>query len=278
MKNSMKIAGIDTGYGQPFFLMAGPCIAESRDLLFEVASQMKEMTSRLGIPYIFKSSFDKANRSSINGYRGPGMDKALSWLLDVKKELGLPIVTDIHEASQAREVAEVADVLQIPAFLCRQTDLIVAACDTGRTVNVKKGQFLSPWEVKNIVDKLKSAGSESFCITERGTSFGYNNLVVDARSFPVIRSLGAPVVFDGTHSAQLPGGMGSQTGGMREFIPNQARAAVANGIDGLFMEVHPNPEKGLSDPATMYPLEQMEALLTTLISLDKIIKSHEQSH
>jgi len=268
----VKCGNIEFGGNLPFVLIAGPCIAESRELLFEIAGKVKEITQRLGIPYIFKSSFDKANRSSINGYRGPGMDKALGWFSELKKELNLPILTDVHDKDQCKEVASVVDVLQIPAFLCRQTDLIQAAAETNRVIHVKKGQFLSPWEVKNIIEKVESCGNQNLCITERGTSFGYNNLVVDQRSFPVIRGFGVPVIFDGTHSAQLPGGMGTQTGGMREFIPNQVRAAVANGIDGLFMEVHPTPEKGLSDPATMYPLDKIEELLNLAQKIDSLVK------
>lgn len=264
--------GVSIGGKSPFVLMAGPCIAESRELLFEVAGHMQEICRDLNIPYVFKSSFDKANRSSISGYRGPGVETALSWFSDVKHELNVPILTDVHLPEQCKMVAEVADILQIPAFLCRQTDLIQAAAETGKMINAKKGQFLSPWEVKNIVSKVESCGNTKVSITERGFSFGYNNLVVDQRSFPVIRGFGVPVVFDGTHSVQLPGGLGSSTDGQREFIPNLTRAAVANGIDGLFMECHPEPSKGLSDPTTMYPLKQMRALLSQLKILDSIVK------
>ena len=264
--------GVSIGGKAPFVLMAGPCIAESRELLFEVAGHMQEVCRDLNIPYVFKSSFDKANRSSISGYRGPGVETALSWLSDVKRELNVPILTDVHLPEQCKMVAEVADILQIPAFLCRQTDLIQAAAETGKMINAKKGQFLSPWEVKNIISKVESCGNAKISITERGFSFGYNNLVVDQRSFPVIRGFGVPVVFDGTHSVQLPGGLGSSTDGQREFIPNLTRAAVANGIDGLFMECHPEPSKGLSDPTTMYPLKQMRALLSQLKILDSIVK------
>jgi len=272
-----ECATYKVGGKYPFILLAGPCVAESRDLVFQVAEHMLAVTNELKIPYVFKSSFDKANRSSISGYRGPGIEKALGWLQEVKEKFNIPIVTDVHLPEQCAMVAEVADILQIPAFLCRQTDLVQAAAQTGKVVNVKKGQFLSPWDTKNIVEKVRSCGNEKVMITERGCSFGYNNLVVDPRSFPVIReTVGAPVVFDATHSVQLPGGLGSSTGGQREYIPNLARAAVANGIDGLFMETHPTPEKGLSDPTTMYPLHDMKNLLTTLKLLDTIVKDHSE--
>ncbi|MCJ8347781.1 3-deoxy-8-phosphooctulonate synthase [bacterium] len=264
---------ISIGGNAPFVLLAGPCVAESKELLFLIAKEMKEMCQELEIPYVFKASFDKANRSSINGYRGPGIETGLKWLQEVKDEFDIPIVTDVHNPDQCAQVAEVADILQIPAFLCRQTDLIKAAAETNKVINVKKGQFLSPWEVQNIIDKVKSCGNDKVMITERGCSFGYNNLVVDPRSFPVIRKMGVPVVFDGTHSVQLPGGLGSSTGGQREFIPNLTRAAVANGIDTLFMEVHPEPEKGLSDPTTMYHLDKMKALLTQLKKIDQLVKA-----
>lgn len=272
-----ECANYKVGGKHPFILLAGPCVAESRDLVFQVAEHMLAVTTELKIPYVFKSSFDKANRSSISGYRGPGIEKALGWLQEVKEKFNIPIVTDVHLPEQCAMVAEVADILQIPAFLCRQTDLVQAAAQTGKVVNVKKGQFLSPWDTKNIVEKVRSCGNEKVMITERGCSFGYNNLVVDPRSFPVIReTVGAPVVFDATHSVQLPGGLGSSTGGQREYIPNLARAAVANGIDALFMETHPTPEKGLSDPTTMYPLHDMKNLLTTLKLLDTIVKDHSE--
>ena len=269
-----KICSLEVGGKTPFFLIGGPCVAESRELLFEVCEEMVSICGQLEIPYIFKTSFDKANRSSISGYRGPGMRQTLEWLGELKETFSVPILTDVHEPSQCAIAAEVADVLQIPAFLCRQTDLIKAASDTGVALNIKKGQFLSPWEVKNIVDKAQSCGNERVSITERGFSFGYNNLVVDQRSFAVIRSMGIPVVFDGTHSVQLPGGLGSSTDGQREFIPNLTRAAVANGIDGLFMEVHPDPARGLSDPTTMYPLSQMKELLTQLKAFDRLVKGN----
>jgi 2-dehydro-3-deoxyphosphooctonate aldolase (KDO 8-P synthase) len=264
---------ISIGGKSPFVLLAGPCVAESKELLFLIAKEMKSMCEDLNIPYVFKASFDKANRSSINGYRGPGIETGLAWLKEIKETFDIPIVTDVHNPNQCAQVAEVADILQIPAFLCRQTDLIKAAADTNKIVNVKKGQFLSPWEAQNIIDKVRSCGNDRVMITERGCSFGYNNLVVDPRSFPIIRNMGVPVVFDGTHSVQLPGGLGSSTGGQREFIPNLTRAAVANGIDSLFMEVHPEPEKGLSDPTTMYHLHKMKALLTQLKKIDELIKA-----
>jgi 2-dehydro-3-deoxyphosphooctonate aldolase (KDO 8-P synthase) len=261
------------GGKQRFALLAGPCIAESKELLHQICETMMEICERQNLVYVFKTSFDKANRSSINSYRGPGEEKALEWVLELKEKYSVPVVMDVHEPAQCERIAKVADILQIPAFLCRQTDLVTAAAATGKIVNVKKGQFLSPWDVGNIATKCEEMGNKNVAITERGFSFGYNNLIVDPRTFPVIRSLGYPVIFDATHSVQLPGGLGSSTGGQREFIPNLARAAVANGIDGLFMEVHPEPKKGLSDPTTMYPLHQVEELLKTLISLDDVVKN-----
>ncbi len=268
-----QIDSLTVGGKSPFFLIAGPCIAESRDLLFEVGRKMSKTCQDLGIPYIFKTSYDKANRSSVDGYRGPGIKTTLGWLEELKTELGVPILTDVHNPKDCAMAASVADVLQIPAFLCRQTDLIHAAAETSRALNIKKGQFMSPFEVKNIVQKAEAFGNSRVSITERGFSFGYNNLVVDQRSFPIIRALGIPVVYDATHSVQLPGGLGSSTGGQREYIPNLSRAAVANGIDGLFMEVHPKPEKGLSDPTTMYPLHKAPELLATLKKLDQLVKA-----
>jgi len=270
--NQYSVRDIEVGGKTPFFLIAGPCVAESRELLFEVCERMISICSELEIPYIFKTSFDKANRSSIDAYRGPGMDLALQWLGELKDQFQIPILTDVHEAEQCEAAAEVADILQVPAFLCRQTDLISAAAQTEAALNIKKGQFLSPWEVKNIVDKAYAAGNQRVSITERGFSFGYNNLIVDQRSFPIIRSMDIPVIFDGTHSVQLPGGLGSSTDGQREFIPNLTRAAVASGIDGLFMEVHPEPSKGLSDPTSMFPLDEIKELLTQLKAIDRIVK------
>lgn len=267
------LANFTVGGKQGFFLLAGPCVAESRELVFEIAQEMKNICQKLHIPYVFKTSFDKANRSSIHSYRGPGMTKALGWLQELKDKLNLPIVVDVHEPAQCAVLAEVADILQIPAFLCRQTDLLQAAAASGRVVNVKKGQFLSPLEVKNIVSKLEESANSRIMITERGASFGYNNLVVDPRSFQIIRSFGVPVIFDATHSVQLPGAQGTITGGQREFIPVLARAAVAAGVDGLFMEVHPNPNQGLSDPATMWALDQVEPLLHSLQQIDVAVKN-----
>jgi len=254
-----------------FTLIAGPCVIESRDLAFEVAEQVKAITDRLGIRYVFKASFDKANRSSGGSYRGPGVEAGLAVLADVKQQLGLPVLTDIHESQQAAQVSEVVDVLQIPAFLCRQTDLLLAAAaairDTDKTINVKKGQFLAPWDMVQVVNKLREAGVNNIWLTERGSSFGYNTLVVDYRGLPQLREMGCPVIFDATHSVQQPGGQGSSSGGQREFVAPLARAAVAVGIDGLFMEVHPDPDKGLSDGPNMVPLHRLEPLLEQLLAI-----------
>jgi 2-dehydro-3-deoxyphosphooctonate aldolase (KDO 8-P synthase) len=256
-----------TAGGDRLFLIAGPCMAESRDLCFTVAEKAKGVCDRLGIGYIFKASFDKANRTSGVGPRGPGREEGLAILRDVKDAFGVPALTDIHESCQAAPVAEVCDVLQIPAFLCRQTDLLLSAAATGKPVNVKKGQFLSPWDMKNAVAKLEAAGAAGLLLTERGASFGYNNLVVDYRSLPVMRTFGWPVVFDATHSAQLPGGSGTSSGGMREHIPALTRAAMAVGVDGLFLEVHPDPGKAWSDAATQWPLDQLESLLVSALKI-----------
>lgn len=247
-----------------FFVIAGPCVLESEEVALSCARHLADISSRLGIPLVFKSSFDKANRTSITSYRGPGMDQGLSWLRKVKEETGLPVVTDIHLPEQAAPVAEVADVLQIPAFLCRQTDLLVAAAGTGRIVNIKKGQFLAPWDMKNAVGKVREAGGDKIWLTERGASFGYNNLVVDMRSIPELQSLGAPVIMDATHSVQLPGGQGTSSGGQRQYVPVLARAAVAAGADGVFMEVHPDPDHAMCDGPNSWPLDQAEGLLQTL--------------
>lgn len=252
------------------FLIAGPCALESRSLALEVAAAVAEVAGRLGITAIFKSSFDKANRTSITSFRGPGLATGLSWLAEARETSGLPVVTDIHLPEQAAPVAEVADVLQIPAFLCRQTDLLVAAAATGKVVNVKKGQFLAPWDMKNVVSKLAEAGGRRVWLTERGASFGYNNLVVDFRSVPIMKSLGHPVVFDATHSVQLPGGQGGASGGQREFVPTLARAAVAAGVDGLFLEVHPDPDKALCDGPNSWPLARLEPLLRELLALRSV--------
>lgn len=262
---------IVVGPGAPLLLLAGPCVLESAELAREVATELKAITSRLGISYVFKASFDKANRTSLNSFRGPGPEKGLRILGSLREEIGVPVVSDVHEPAQAEMAADYLDVLQIPAFLCRQTDLLVAAARTGKVVNVKKGQFVSPWDMKNVVDKLRGAGTEKILLTERGASFGYNNLVVDMRSLPVMRSLGYPVVFDGTHSVQLPGGAGGSSGGQREFIAPLTRAAMAVGIDGLFLEVHPDPDKALCDGPNSLPLAQVETLLKQLLAIRQAV-------
>ena len=269
----MKLCGFEAGLDQPFFLIAGPCAIESEQLALDTAIQLKDITDRLGIPLIYKSSFDKANRSSISSYRGPGMEEGLRILQKVKQEVGVPVLTDVHEDTDIKAVAEVVDVLQTPAFLCRQTNYITRVASAGLPVNIKKGQFLSPWEMKNVSDKAKSTGNKQIMVCERGASFGYNNLVSDMRSLAVMRDTGCPVVFDGTHSVQLPGGQGDSSGGQREFIPVLARAAVAVGISGLFMETHPDPANAKSDGPNAWPLDQMEALLRTLKNLDDAVKA-----
>jgi 2-dehydro-3-deoxyphosphooctonate aldolase (KDO 8-P synthase) len=259
----------------PLALIAGPCVIESLDLCREVASEVQRLTRDLGFGYIFKASFDKANRTSGASFRGQGLEKGLEVLAAIKREFGVPVLTDVHETWQCKSVSEVCDVLQIPAFLCRQTDLIVAAAETGRAINVKKGQFLAPWDMKNIVGKVEATGNQNLLLTERGVSFGYNTLVVDMTSLPQMRAFGYPVVFDGTHSVQRPGGAvgGTASGGQREFIPHLTRAAVAVGIDALFLEVHPEPEKGLSDIATMLPLADLPELLRQVLAIDAIVRS-----
>jgi 2-dehydro-3-deoxyphosphooctonate aldolase (KDO 8-P synthase) len=249
------------------FILAGPCVLESRQLALDVARELAAIAQRLDLTVVFKSSYDKANRTSASSFRGPGLDMGLAWLAEVREVTGLPVVTDIHLPEQAERVAEVADVLQIPAFLCRQTDLLLAAAETGRIVNVKKGQFLAPWDMKNAAEKLRSAGNGRFWLTERGSSFGYNNLVVDMRSLSIMRSLGAPVVFDATHSVQLPGGQGGSSGGQREFVPTLASAAVAAGASGVFLEVHPDPDRALCDGPNSLPLSKVEGLLKRLLAL-----------
>lgn len=256
----------------PLMIIAGPCSMESEALVMQVAETMKTITNKLKLPYVFKSSFDKANRTSIKSWRGPGLEEGLKLLEKVKKEFDVPVLTDIHEISQVKAVGQVCDVLQIPAFLCRQTDLLVAAAETGKTVNVKKGQFLAPWDMKNIVEKLIEAGTEKILLTERGASFGYNTLIVDMTSFPIMRQFGYPVIFDATHSVQQPGGLGNATGGKREMIPHLMRAAVAAGIDGIFMEVHPDPAKGLSDAATMLPLDKVENMLELIQKINAMVE------
>jgi 2-dehydro-3-deoxyphosphooctonate aldolase (KDO 8-P synthase) len=269
----MKLAGQDIGVQSPFFLIAGPCVIESPALTQDIAGRLKEITSLLRIPFVFKASFDKANRSSRASYRGPGISEGLKVLENVRRAIGVPVLTDVHEDTPLAEVAAVVDVLQTPAFLCRQTNFIVNTASQGKPVNIKKGQFLSPWEMKNVVDKARSTGNGAIMVCERGFSFGYNNLVSDMRSLSIMRNTGCPVVFDATHSVQLPGGQGSSSGGQREFIPVLARAAVASGIAGLFMETHPDPTKALSDGPNAWPLDRMEPLLTTLKKLDEAVKA-----
>jgi 2-dehydro-3-deoxyphosphooctonate aldolase (KDO 8-P synthase) len=268
----VKLCGFEVGLDKPFFLIAGPCVIESEQLQLDVAGQLKEITSSLGIPFIFKSSFDKANRTSGTSFRGPGMEEGLRVLAEVKRQIGVPVLTDVHEYTPMDEVASVVDVLQTPAFLVRQTDFIRKVCSAGKPVNIKKGQFLSPWDMKPVVEKAKSTGNHDIMVCERGASFGYNNLVSDMRSLSVMRDTGCPVVFDATHSVQLPGGQGSSSGGQREFVPVLARAATAVGIAGLFMETHPDPAKALSDGPNAWPLPKMRALLETLMALDEVTK------
>jgi 2-dehydro-3-deoxyphosphooctonate aldolase (KDO 8-P synthase) len=270
----MRLCGFEVGPDRPFFLIAGPCVVESEQLQIDTAGRLKEITTRLGIPFIFKSSFDKANRSSGRSFRGPGMEEGLRVLSEVRRQLGVPVLTDVHEYTPMDEVAAVVDVLQTPAFLCRQTDFIHAVARAGRPVNIKKGQFLSPWEMRNVVEKAFETGNRDIMVCERGVSFGYNNLVSDMRSLVVMRDTGCPVVFDATHSVQLPGGQGDRSGGQREFVPALARAAVAVGVSGLFMETHPDPDRALSDGPNAWPLDRMEALLSELREFDAIAKRH----
>ncbi len=269
----MKLCGFEAGLDRPLFLIAGPCVVESRELAIETAGTLREICAGLGVPFIYKSSFDKANRSSHKSFRGPGVEAGLAILEDVKKQIGVPVLTDVHEDTPLAEVASVVDVMQTPAFLCRQTNFIVNVCSQKIPVNIKKGQFLSPWEMANVVEKARSTGNEAIMVCERGFSFGYNNLVSDMRSLAVMRDTGAPVVFDATHSVQLPGGKGTASGGQREFIPVLARAAVAAGVSGLFMETHPNPSQALSDGPNAWPLDRMAALLGTLSKLDAVVKA-----
>jgi len=269
----VKLCGFEVGLDQPFFLIAGPCAIETEQLALDTANELKDITSRLGIPFIYKSSFDKANRSSLDSYRGLGMEEGLRILQKVKHEVGVPVLTDVHEDTDITAVAEVVDVLQTPAFLCRQTNFILKVASAGLPVNIKKGQFLSPWEMKNVSNKARSTGNQQIMVCERGASFGYNNLVSDMRSLAVMRDTGCPVVFDATHSVQLPGGHGDSSGGQREFIPVLARAAVAVGISGIFMETHPDPAKALSDGPNAWPLDRMEELLKTLKTLDEATKA-----
>lgn len=276
----MKLCNFEIGLEQPFFLIAGPCVIESRQMAFDTASTLKEITSTLGIPFIYKSSFDKANRSSFTSFRGLGMEKGLEILADVKQQLDVFVLTDIHAVDEIKPVAAVVDVLQTPAFLCRQTDFIYACAQSGKPVNIKKGQFLAPHDMKNVVDKARAAAKaanlseDNFMVCERGASFGYNNLVSDMRSLAIMRETNCPVVFDATHSVQLPGGQGGMSGGQREFVPVLARAAVAVGVAGLFMETHPNPALAMSDGPNAVPLSRMKELLTTLVDLDRVVKKN----
>ncbi|MDE2127825.1 MAG: 3-deoxy-8-phosphooctulonate synthase [Armatimonadetes bacterium] len=273
--NVVKVGQLSIGMdGAPPALIAGPCVIESLDLCREVAACAREVCARLGLPYIFKASFDKANRTAGASFRGRGLDAGLAVLAAIKEEYGVPVLTDVHESWQCAPVGEVCDLLQIPAFLCRQTDLLVAAAETGRAVNIKKGQFLAPWDAVNIVHKVEAAGNRNILLTERGASFGYNTLVVDYTGIPIMRDFGYPVVFDATHSVQLPGGGpgGSVSGGRRQFVPHLARAAAAVGVDALFLEIHPDPEKALSDAATMLPLRDLEALMQQVVQIDRVVK------
>ncbi|MBL8198114.1 MAG: 3-deoxy-8-phosphooctulonate synthase [Chromatiales bacterium] len=268
----MKLLDFEVGADQPLFLIAGPCVVESETLAVETAGQLRDMARRFGVPFIFKSSYDKANRSSLESYRGPGIAEGLRVLESVRAQLGVPVLTDIHEDSPLDEVAAVVDVLQTPAFLCRQTNFILRAASQGKPVNIKKGQFLSPWEMGNVIAKARSTGNPGIMVCERGFSFGYNNLVSDMRSLAVMRDTGCPVVFDATHSVQLPGGKGDASGGQREFVPVLARAAVAAGVAGLFMETHPDPDRALSDGPNAWPLHLMESLLEVLVEIDQVVK------
>jgi len=269
----MNLLDFKVGLEQPFFLIAGPCVVESEGLTLEIAANLKEISERLSINLIFKASFDKANRSSTESFRGPGIEAGLRALAEVKRQLGLPVLTDVHEDTPLAEVAEVVDVLQTPAFLCRQTNFIVNVAAQGKPVNIKKGQFLSPWEMGNVVNKARSTGNDAIMVCERGFTFGYNNLVSDMRALAILRETDAPVVFDATHSVQLPGGQGASSGGQREFVPVLARAAIASGVAGVFMETHPDPANALSDGPNAWPLDRMEELLTTLIDIDRVVKS-----
>ena len=269
----MKLCHFDVGLDRPLFLIAGTCVIEGRQSALDTAGRLKEITSRLGLPFIYKSSFDKANRSSYESPRGPGLEEGLQILADVRDQIGVPVLTDVHEDTPLGEVAAVVDVLQTPAFLCRQTNFIQDVARQGRPVNVKKGQFLAPWDMRNVVDKARAVGNDQVLVCERGVSFGYNNLVSDMRALAVMRETGAPVVFDATHSVQLPGGQGSRSGGQREHVPVLARAAVAAGVSGLFMETHADPERALSDGPNAWPLDRMEGLLETLVELDRVVKS-----
>ncbi len=277
MTRPVTIGRAQLGGSSPLFLIAGPCVLESESVVFETAARLKELCGRLGMTCIFKGSFDKANRSSIHSYRGPGVAAGLRMLAEVRERFNLPVLSDVHAVSEVKPAAEVLDLLQIPAFLCRQTDLVVAAAETGRPVNIKKGQFLAPWDMRNVVEKFISTGNEQLLLTERGASFGYNNLVVDFRGLPIMRSFGFPVVFDVTHSLQLPGGMGTSSGGQREFAAPFARAAAAVGVDGLFMEVHPRPEQALCDGPNMVSLDELEGLLQPALEIHRLVQGAERN-
>ena len=270
--NIVKIGSYEVGQGHPLLLFAGPCVLEGYEHSLAIGREVKKITEKLGMPYVFKASFDKANRSSIHSFRGPGLEEGLKILARIKKELGVPVVTDVHETCQVNPVAEVVDVLQIPAFLCRQTDLVHAAAVSGRVVNVKKGQFLAPWDMKNVIAKVEESGSKQLLLTERGSSFGYNTLVTDMRGLAIMRELGYPVVMDATHSVQIPGGKGTSSGGQSQYVPHMARAAAAVGIDALFLEVHDDPSKALSDGPNMVRLDQLEKLLRDVQAIDKIAR------
>ena len=269
----MKLCGFAVANDRPLFLIAGTCVIESEALAIETAGALQEMTASLGIPFIYKSSYDKANRSSGGGFRGPGMEEGLRILAEVRRQTGVPVLTDVHEDTPLAEVAAVVDVLQTPAFLCRQTNFITRVARTGKPVNIKKGQFLSPWEMQNVVEKARAVGNDAIMVCERGFTFGYNNLVSDMRSLAVLRSTGCPVVFDATHSVQQPGGQGTASGGQSQLVPVVARAAVASGVSGVFMETHPNPKEALSDGPNQWPLARMEELLAVLVELDRVVKS-----
>jgi len=273
MVKIVKVCHIQIGGNSPLVLIAGPCVIESEDLVRRTVEGLEKITSEMNIPFIFKSSYDKANRTSIKSYRGPGLEKGLQILERVKAEFDIPLLVDVHRIEEVESVSKVADILQVPAFLCRQTDLIVSIARTGKPVNVKKGQFLAPWDMRNVIKKIESTGNKNILVTERGTCFGYNNLVVDMKSLPIMRSFGYPVIFDATHSVQKPGGRGTATGGEREYVPFLAQAAVATGIDGLFLEVHPNPDEALSDGPNMIRLNRVKELLGKLTKIDRIVKT-----
>jgi 2-dehydro-3-deoxyphosphooctonate aldolase (KDO 8-P synthase) len=277
MPDALKVADVTFGGGRPFVLIAGPCAMEGEEHTLDIARQLLQLKIELGIEVVFKASFDKANRTSVSAYRGPGLDEGLRILGEVRRQTGLPVLSDIHDISQVEAAAEVLDILQIPAFLCRQTDLLMAAGRSGKVVNIKKGQFLAPWDMANVVAKVSSTGNDRILLTERGTSFGYNNLVVDMRSLAIMREMGCPVIFDATHAVQLPGGAGTSSGGQRQFVAALSRAAVAVGIDGLFWEVHPDPDRALCDGANSLPLAQVKTVLQELLAIDAIIKESNKS-